>query len=128
MMTMDKQKKKELSSAYVQCFRPMGIFQIRSQDNGKIYVDASMDLDGMRNRISFMSTMGSPFHELKEDWQTYGGDRFVFEILDELKPQEESPADSGDLTKYKRELNELLGLWLEKLEPYGERGYNKRRR
>jgi hypothetical protein len=126
-MTLDKQKKKELASAYAQSFRPMGIFQIRNTENGKIYVGASMDLDGMRNRIAFIGGLAVPFFELKEDWQHYGAERFVFEILDQLKPLEESQSDRSEPAKYRKELDALLELWLEKLQPYDNKGYNKRK-
>jgi hypothetical protein len=101
----------------------MGIYQIPNLDNGKIYVDASMDLDGARNRLQFMTGMDqSPISELQADWQTYGGTRFVFEVLDDLKPKEEFMSDTSELTKYRKELDALLGLWLEKLQPYGDKG------
>jgi hypothetical protein len=29
------------------------------------------------------------------------------------------------MDRYRNELNELLDVWLDKLKPYGERGYNK---
>lgn len=126
-MTLDKQQKKELASAYAQSFRPMGIFQVRNTANGKIFVKSTMDLDGMRNRFEFMKNMGNPFHELKSDWGQYGADAFVFEVLDQLKPQEESLNDPSELSKYEDELEALLELWLEKLQPYDDKGYNKRK-
>ena len=43
-------------------------------------------------------------------------------MLDELRPAEGAGGD------YKEELAFLEELWLEKLEPYGERGYNEKRR
>ncbi|MGI8789093.1 MAG: hypothetical protein ACR2HG_15235 [Pyrinomonadaceae bacterium] len=42
-----------------------------------------------------------------------------YEILEELEPREN--------LDNKRELNFLEDLWLEKLQPYGERGYNERK-
>jgi hypothetical protein len=127
-MTLDKQRKKELADAYARSFRPMGVFQLRNTENGKIYVGAAMDLDGMRNRVHFMGGQSEPFAVLREDWRRYGPESFVFEILDRLEPKEESLASPDDLAKYKEELDALLELWLEKLQPYGDRGYNKPKR
>lgn len=128
-MTLDKQKKKELADAYVQTFRPMGIYQIRNMENGKVYVDASMDLDGMRNRFEFSLKMNNaPFLFMKEDWARYGGDRFAFEVLDRLEPEKDETAGPNEREKYRGELDALLELWLEKLQPYGEMGYNKRKK
>ncbi|WP_123042405.1 GIY-YIG nuclease family protein [Cohnella candidum] len=126
-MTIEKQRKKELSNAFAQSFRPMGIFQIRNLENGKIFVGSAMDLNGMRNRVTFMGGLEPPFHELKEDWRKYGGGRFVFEVLDELKPLEDAQPTPEELAKCRKELEGLLELWLEKLQPYGDQGYNKQK-
>jgi len=63
---------------------------------------------------------GHPSRELQRDWQALGAEAFAFEILDTLAPREEPGADPAD------ELRALEALWLEKLSPYGERGYNVR--
>ncbi len=128
-MTLDKQQKKELATAYKQSFRPMGVYQIRNTENGKILVGGSMDLDGMNNRLAFSKQMNAnTFMELKDDWNRYGGKAFVFEVLDRIKPREEQMNDPSELEAYKEEVETLLELWLEKLQPYGEKGYNKPKR
>lgn len=125
---LEKQKKKELAAAFAKSFRPMGIYQLRNKLNGKIYLGAAMDLDGMRNRIAFSANMNeAPFYELKEDWAKHGPDSFLYEIVDRLKPQSDSPADKAELAQYRDELDALLELWLDKLQPYGDKGYNKRK-
>lgn len=128
-MTLDKQQKKELATAYKQSFRPMGVYQIRNTENGKVLVGSSMDLDGMNNRLAFAKQLNSNmFTELKEDWSRYGGNAFVFEVLDRIKPRDEQMNDPSELEAYKEEVETLLELWLDKLQPYGERGYNKPKR
>ncbi|MBD0384446.1 GIY-YIG nuclease family protein [Paenibacillus sedimenti] len=128
-MALDKQKKKELAAEYKQTFRAMGVYQIRNIENGKIYVDSSMDLDGARNRLAFMKqTNMNAIIELKQDWNEYGRDCFVFEELDRIKPREEFVTVVSDLKKYREEVDALLDLWLEKLQPYGDKGYNRLKR
>ncbi|WP_027084837.1 GIY-YIG nuclease family protein [Cohnella panacarvi] len=128
-MTLDKQQKKDLATAYKQSFRPMGVYQIRNTVNGKALVGSSMDLDGMNNRLAFSKQMNAnTFMELRDDWNRYGGNAFVFEVLDRIKPREEQMNDPSELDGYKEEVETLLELWLEKLQPYGERGYNKPKR
>jgi hypothetical protein len=57
---------------------------------------------------------------LQEDWNEFGPEVFEFETLDTLKPPDSPDYDpSGDL----RALEEM---WLEKLSPFDERGYNAR--
>jgi hypothetical protein len=127
-MTLDKKQKRELTDAYRQTLRPMGIYQVRNLDNGKIFVGISTNLDASRNRHEFTAASGSPrppIPELYADWQTYGGSRFVFEVLDRFTPADESATDAESLKRYRQELDDLLDLWLDKLQPYGDKGYNK---
>ncbi|SFE58675.1 hypothetical protein SAMN05216378_3633 [Paenibacillus catalpae] len=126
---MEKQRKRELGTAYAQSFRRMGIYQIRNVENGKILVLGAMDLDGAKNRLAFMqqTNMNTVF-ELQQDWNKYGGSCFVFEELDSIKPREEHLNDRSELKKYQAEVDALLELWIEKLQPYDEKGYNRRPR
>lgn len=124
-MADDKQKRRELAAAYKQSARPMGVYQIRNLENGKIFVDKSTDLDASRHRHQFVSTMDRPpIAELHEEWQIYGGRRFVFEVLEEMNPGQLVNGGAATMDRYRNELNELLDEWLDKLKPYGERGYN----
>lgn len=119
-MALDK---RELKRAYRETPRPMGVYQILNTVNGKRYVGSSLDLEGIRNRLWFGLGMGSDSfrRELQADWKTYGEEAFCFEVLEYLKPD-------GDPTRdYREELAIMEELWLEKLQPYGEKGYNKPR-
>jgi hypothetical protein len=124
-MTIDKQKKKELSAAYTQSVHPYGIYQIRNTVNGKVWVDSTMNLEGARNRVEFQrqTNMNSIPH-LRDDWSRFGGESFVFEELDRLNPGEDDANDKQTARKYRDELDVLLQLWLDKLQPYGDKGYN----
>jgi hypothetical protein len=44
-----------------------------------------------------------------------------FEILDQMEPLDTPGFDA------RRELNFMEEMWLEKLNPFGERGYNERK-
>lgn len=60
--------------------------------------------------------------QLQKDWNALGPDAFAFEIL-EVVEQKDTPSFS-----LADELTLLEQIWLEKLEPYGERGYNTKGR
>jgi len=97
-----------------------GVFQIKNLRNGKIFVEATRNLKTI-NGQRFQLEMGSHRNRaLQRDWQEYGPDAFAFEVLEVLKPkEEEGPAfDVADA------LEKLKEKWLEKLQPYGDRGYN----
>jgi hypothetical protein len=111
--------KKELKKEYKQTHIPMGIFQIRNLANSKVLIGAASNLRGILNSNKFTLSMGShPNKRLQSEWNELGSDSFAFEVLDELEPTEEAGYD------YRADLTYLEELWLEKLQPYGERGYN----
>lgn len=127
-MRIDKEARKQMAKEYVQTHRPMGVYQIKNKMNGKRLIGSSINLDGTFNRHQF--TLGLTVHENKElqqDWQAYGEENFSFEVLQFIKPREEILQSLSELDKYRKELDELEEIWLEEIQPYGERGYHKRR-
>lgn len=116
-------KRKELKREYKQNLTPMGVFQIRNTVNEKVFVGSSLNLPGIKNRHEFQLKMGGhPNQPLQAEWNELGGDKFVFEILEELPPRTEPNYD------YRADLTLLEDLWLEKLEPYENRGYNEKKK
>lgn len=115
-----RERRSELKQAYKEKPPPMGVFAVRNRANGKVMVGASLNLQGALNRVRFELTMGMhrTFPALQEDWNRHGAGAFSFEVLDVLPPPEEPGAD------LKEELRVLETLWLERLRPYGEAGYN----
>ena len=110
--------KKELKQNYKLTQRPMGIFQIRNLTNEKVFIGKSENLEGILNRHEFaLKANGHQNKQLQADWNELGADKFAFEILDELEFQENLDV--------KKELEFLEDLWLEKLQPFGEKGYNE---
>jgi len=114
-----RSRRAELKRTYKEKPPPMGVFAIRNRANGKVLVGTSLNLPGALNSARFQLTLGVYRHPaLQEDWQRYGADSFSFEVLDELPPTE-VPRDDP-----REELQVLEALWLERLRPYGEAGYN----
>ncbi len=117
-------RRSQLKLEYKNKPKNMGVYQIRNQVTGKAYVGSSLNLDGTLNRYQMEIKYGWRWNDnrkLTSDMQEYGPDHFVFEVLDRLKPNEDPLYD------YKEDLQTLEELWLEKLQPYDERGYNKRK-
>ncbi|MGE5380518.1 MAG: GIY-YIG nuclease family protein [Methylocystaceae bacterium] len=113
-------RRKELKLQYKQNPPPMGVYQIRNQVNGKVWVTSAMNLHGAVNRYPSQFTFGSfQIKALQDDWNQYGPDAFVLEILETVDlneyPENEWPAAVAMLEE----------MWIEKLQPFGEKGYNK---
>ena len=105
---------------YKDTLRPMGVFQITNKVNGKIFIGSSSNLPAILNRFKTELKMGSCRNvRLQEEWKEFGPEAFVFEDLEFLEPLDDPDYDPAD------DLRFLEELWMEKLKPFGEKGYNK---
>lgn len=120
-------KRKEIKMAYKQqkpC--PMGVYKIKNEINGRIFVGTSRNLSGTSN--SYLAKLEFDSHHnknLHEDLHLHGPDAFSFEIVEILDPEK---VPKENLREALKELKELEDKWLNILQPYGERGYNNPKR
>jgi hypothetical protein len=114
--------KKELKKKYLENKPEMGVFKVINRSNGKIFIDSGLNVNGKVNACKFQLKHGSHMNKLlQEDFKKFGEDNFTFEIVDILEPKEDESLD------YKKELTLLEEMWIENLQSYGEKGYNKLR-
>jgi group I intron endonuclease len=114
--------KKTIKDQYKQAVQPMGIYQIKNLANGKIFIGTSKNLPGKINSHRFQLKMGSHMNKvLQAEFTNFGEKNFSFEVLDNLDPQDDPAYD------YSLDLEVLEKMWLEKLQPFGERGYHKKK-
>lgn len=112
-------RKKELKQLFKETKVEAGIYQIRNTQNEKIFIGSTNNLKTLKGK-QFELEVGTNTNKLLQDeWKQYGKDAFVFEVLEILKEKE----DGYFNVKY--ELKKLEEAWLDKLLPYGERGYNR---
>jgi hypothetical protein len=115
--------KKTAIREYKLAHRPMGVFQIVNKANGKVFIDSSNNVSGKINRHKFALNLGQHASKsLQADWNELGEDAFEFETIEPVEPRDDPNYD------YKADLEFLEDLWLEKLEPYGDKGYNERKK
>nr|WP_315201409.1 GIY-YIG nuclease family protein [uncultured Flavobacterium sp.] len=115
--------KKEIKQEYKEIKFKIGVFQIRNSVNEKIYIESSNDLIAIWKRHRFQLNCGNhPNAELQKDWKEFGEDKFKFEIVSEIKQSDTENADN------RKELKLLEEMYLEELNPFEERGYNKKRK
>jgi hypothetical protein len=111
--------RKALIREYKAKRRPMGIFQVRNALSGKVFLGSTVDLPSMLNRQRSQLQMGAhPNRPLQADWRAHGPDVFAFEVLDTLTPSDEAGYDPA------ADLRTLEAMWLARVSPFGERGYN----
>ena len=112
--------KKELKEQYKDMQFPMGVFQIKNTSNGKILIDSSLNMPAKWNRHHVQLKFGSHRNKLlQKEWNHFGAEAFNYEVLSEIEHK-------GEAMDYGKEVEVLEGLYLEELQPYGERGYNKK--
>jgi group I intron endonuclease len=110
----------EMRRAYKETPRQAGIFQIKNTKTGKVLLGSSTNLLGPLNKHRFILSISRHDNAaLQNDWNQYGPDAFSFEILEIVKPSDDPSFCLED------ELTLLEQIWLEKLQPFGERGYNQ---
>lgn len=110
---------KEALRAYKDRRKPAGVFQVKNIANGKVLLGSSLNLEGPLNGHRFMLTTGSHRNAaLQKEWNEFGPQNFVFEILEEVKFTDDPNFRLDD------ELTLLEQIWVEKLQPFGEKGYN----
>ena len=115
---MEKSKRKELIESYKQMDTMMGVYQIKNNVNGRIFISSFANLKNKWLTIKMQLDMGRhPNSELQQDWNELGEEAFSYSVLENKK--QESDMD------FKWELQQMEKAWLDKLEPYNDKGYNK---
>jgi group I intron endonuclease len=118
-MSENKKTRKELQLEYKERVKPSGVYQVKNLVSGKVLLGSSLNLEGLLNRNRFTLRNNSHTNkELQKDWNKLGPDQFVFEILEVVQVKDDPNFNLKD------ELTLLEQIWLEKLQPFGERGYN----
>jgi hypothetical protein len=111
--------RKALIRDYKERQHPMGVYQVRNTINGRSLVGASVNLPAMFNRHRAQLRLGAHANRaLQKDWDELGETAFEFRVLDTLEVPDRSDYDPSE------DLRVLAQLWLEKLSPFEERGYN----
>src|SRR5262245_7594639 len=111
--------RQELKRDYLERAKPAGVFQVKNTITGKLLLGSTLNLEGALNGHRFSLTIGSHRNaELQHDWNSDGPEAFAFEVLEMVKVSDEPYFNLND------ELTLLEQIWIDQLQPFGERGYN----
>jgi len=110
--------RKELAARYKEMKTYMGAVQVRNARSGKLFVAAYPNLKNkwltMQGQLGFGQFVNK---ELQKDWDELGPEAFEYSVLEER--------DTEGVEDVRWECKQLEKAWLERLQPYGDRGYNK---
>ena len=114
-------RRKVLKQQYKDTATIAGVIQIKNLKNGKLLLGSAPNAQGKLNSHRVQLQIGSHRNKnLQQEWKEYGAENFSFDILETMKIE-------GNMSyKDREELKALEELWLEKLQPYDDRGYNRR--
>jgi hypothetical protein len=115
---MNMDRKRELKQQYKEIKIDAGVYQIRNTQNQKILITSTRNLKTMNGKQFMLQNGSFPNNKLKQDLQEFGAEAFVIEVLEVLEKKEDVFFDEKDALK------KLEEKWLEKVQPFGERGYN----
>lgn len=115
---MRPERKRELKEQYKEMKSEAGVYQVRNTVNQRVLVMSTRNLKTINGKL-FGLQNGSFFNnKIKEDLELYGAEAFVIEVLEILEKPEEGFFDEKDALK------KLEKKWLDRLQPFGSRGYN----
>lgn len=116
---MDSARKQQLQQAYKMAPTFYGVIQIENLTTHKIFIDTAANL---HNRWAFYQlNLNKNFYRntpLQADWNATGSDNFAYTIL--------WKKETTDVVNMRQTLKELKTKWLHQLEPFDDRGYNRR--
>lgn len=112
-------RKRELKQIYKDMKQEGGVYQIRNTVNQKVMVISTPNLKTINGKRIGLQTGGFINAELQHEWNQFGEEAFVFEVLEVLEEKE------GESFNEKDELKKMGQKWLDKLQPYGDKGYNR---
>ena len=111
--------REDIKREYRERQKPAGIFCIKNISSGRLLLGSSLNLEGVLNRHKFMLSINQhPNKKLQHDWNEQGPDKFIYETLEVIEVKEEAGFNIND------ELTLLEQIWIEKLNPFGKKGYN----
>ena len=115
---MDQSKRKQLVEEFKQIKTYMGIIQITNKLSGRIYVASYPNLKNKWSTLQMQLDLGRFANaRLQQEWKEFGADAFTFEVLEQK--------ETDQVTDMRWEQKQLLKPWLEKLQPFDDRGYNQ---
>jgi len=114
--------RKELKEEFRQMKYRMGVFRITNLVNGRVFIGSSTDLVAIWHAQKFQLNAGiHSYEQLQKNWNQFDPESFSYEIIEDLNQKD------TETTDIRHELTALEALVMEELQPYDEKGYNRKK-
>ncbi len=105
-------RRKTLTNEYKEAKVIGGVYRLVNTRNGMYLLDFTPNLQAKQNSYKFSISTGSCLDlRLKEVWESFGGEAFAFEVLEELEKKKEQGQE-----EFMDDLEMLRQLWSDKLD------------
>lgn len=89
----------------------MGILAVKNTVTGKQFIQGSLNVEALENKIKFSLSIGQYTHrELQTDWNKYGENAFTFECILVVEAQ------NNPYINYRQEVSKAQKNWIESYE------------
>lgn len=106
---MEKYSKKEIKEQYKNRILTGGVYSIKCNGSGRVWIKSTVDLEGQINRFNFfVSTNFCPEPIMRADWDQYGAQAFSFSVLEKLE-KGETQTDK----EFAGDIRSLYEIWIE---------------
>lgn len=107
---MEKLSKKEIREQYKNRIVIGGVYSIKCNSSGRIWIKSTEDIAGQMNKFEFfVSTNLCPEPSMCSDWNQYGAKSFSFVVLENLE-KGETQTDK----EFADDIHILYDMWIEK--------------
>lgn len=113
-------RRAELKQQYKEIKTEAGVYQIKNQKTGKILIESTLNLKTINGRRIELERGTHRNRLLQEEIRQFGPYAFTFEVLEVLEKKEDD-----EFFDVRGALKKLEEKWVEKLKPFGDRGYHK---
>jgi hypothetical protein len=115
--------KKKIKEEYKRMIPAKGVFMIKNNKSGKVFLGSTLNLYNILERSRFILNMGCHENEhLQKDWNISGEKSFSFEILETLQLKDDTTYN------YDEDLKILEMIWIDRFKPLKEKCYNESER
>jgi hypothetical protein len=107
---MENNTKKQLKEQYKNREVIGGVYGVKCEGNGRMWIKSTKNMTGQKNRLAFSIAANScPEPGMLAEWNQYGAKSFSFVILEQIKKKEVQTE-----REFSNDIELLLEMWMEK--------------